>query len=118
MVQAHPGAPFFEQRKGNMNRRSGVTLVELMVCIVIAIVVSLLILGCIRGCSQISAKSFGGTTTMQLDPGRKLVNVTWKEKQLWLVTAQRPVEEKPQTYTFEERTTLGILQGKVIIEER
>lgn len=69
--------------------------------------------------SQDRAKTFGGSTTVELKPGEKLINVTWKDKgSLWLLTEKAPAGHIPQTYTFGESARWGILEGKVVIKEQ
>jgi len=71
------------------------------------------------GCTQITAKSFGGSMTVKLEPEMKLVNCTWKEDHsLWLLTTARVSNEVARTYKFQEKSTMGILQGEVIIQEQ
>lgn len=62
-------------------------------------------------------KKFGGKATMELKPNEKLVNVTWKEADLWVLT--RPMTEKDSavTYTFREKSGFGIVQGEYTIVE-
>ena len=65
------------------------------------------------------AKIWGGTETITLEPGKRLMNVTWKDKggtSLWILTKQDTT--KPSTYTFEEKSSLGVMEGKVIIKEQ
>jgi hypothetical protein len=69
------------------------------------------------GCGQYAARKFGGTTTEQLPPNTKLVNVTWKENNLWLVTRPMRNEEQPETYEFRESAIFGLLEGKIVIKE-
>lgn len=99
-------------------KKSGFTLIELITSIIIIGVVVVLICQCIGGCRQIAAKHYGGTYTVKLDPGMKLVNCTWKESQLWLLTTKRSDTEEPKVHKFIEKSTLGILQGEVTIEEK
>ena len=72
------------------------------------------------GCTENNrVKMWGGTETITLDPGKRLVNVTWKDKNgtsLWILTKQDTT--KPSTYTFEEKSSLGVMEGKVIIKEQ
>lgn len=67
------------------------------------------------------AKNFGGTETIQLEAGKRLVNITWKSNDkvsssLWILTKMDTT--KPNTYTFEEKSSFGIMEGKVIIIEK
>jgi len=71
------------------------------------------------GCTEHDrAKSFGGTLTVDLQPGRKLVNVTWKETELWYLTRTMRSDENPETYEFQESSGFGVMEGKVIVKER
>jgi hypothetical protein len=66
---------------------------------------------------QINARSFGGTSTQDLPENKKLVMITWKDTDLWILTRDRRPEEKPERYEFKERSTYGIWQGTVVIQE-
>ena len=72
------------------------------------------------GCTENNrVKMWGGTETITLDTGKRLVNVTWKDKNgtsLWILSKQDTT--KPSTYTFEEKSSLGVMEGKVIIKEQ
>jgi len=59
------------------------------------------------------AKSFGGTETINLPECTKLVNVTWKENQLWFVSRPFRDNEKPEIFTFKEESALGLIEGQV-----
>ena len=72
----------------------------------------------VGGCRQIIAKKFGGSITINLEENRKLVNCTWKDSQLWLLTTSRNTNEIAKSYKFEEKSTLGVLQGEVSIVEK
>jgi hypothetical protein len=53
-----------------------------------------------------------------LEKNQKLVNVTWKEGDtLWYLTRTARSGETPETYTFKEKSSLGILDGQVILIE-
>lgn len=64
------------------------------------------------------ARNFGGTATVELAPGKKLVNATFKKDDLWLLTRAAKPDEKPEVYEFVEDSSFGIMNGKVIIRER
>jgi hypothetical protein len=64
------------------------------------------------------ARNFGGTATVDLAPGRKLVNATFKKDDLWLLTRAAKPDEKPEVFEFVEDSSFGVMNGKVIIRER
>jgi hypothetical protein len=70
------------------------------------------------GCTkQSAAKNFGGTYTLELEKGKKLVNMTWKDDDLWYLTKDMTKDDVAETYQFIEDSTYGLMQGKVIIKE-
>lgn len=71
----------------------------------------------ITSCTSNSrARHWGGTETINLNSDQRVVNVTWKENGLWVLT--RTDSTKPTTYTFEEKSSFGLMEGKVIIIEK
>lgn len=74
---------------------------------------------CISGCTtQYLTKDLGGEMTIELAPGYKLVEITWKEANLWYLV--RPFEdgETATTYYFQESSEFGVFQGTVKIIEK
>ena len=67
---------------------------------------------------NLRTRKYGGTTTVDLDPGQKLVEVTWKEASLWYLTEPMEPEYEPKTKVFQEDSRFGIMEGKVIFHER
>jgi len=67
---------------------------------------------------QQRAKKFGSTAKMELEPGKKLVMVTWKDANLWLLTRPARPGEPVEIYEFSESSSFGILEGKIFIIER
>ena len=67
--------------------------------------------------SNSRAKIFGGTTTIKLKDDEKLVNVTWKDSNLWYLSRPMKKDEVAETYEFKEVSNLGILNGTVIFIE-
>ena len=49
-------------------------------------------------------KSFGGEGTLNLPKGQKLVNVTWKETELWYLTRSMNSTDVAETYQFQEES--------------
>lgn len=82
------------------------------------ILLTLLVLGSIPSCTDNKmAKSFGGTATVDLPKNTKFVTATWKDTQLWYVFRPMRENEKPETFTLQEQSSLGILEGRVIFNE-
>lgn len=71
------------------------------------------------GCTKNQrVKHFGGTATIELPVGQKLVHCTWKDANLWYLTRPMAKGDTAITYTFQEKSNLGIVQGTYIIKER
>jgi hypothetical protein len=47
----------------------------------------------------------------------KLVNITWKEDDVWYLTRPMHSEEVPEEYTFKESSSFGIMEGTMTIKE-
>jgi hypothetical protein len=62
-------------------------------------------------------KRFGGTATIELPANQKLVNCTWKDSNLWYLTRPMTKKDSVETYTFQEKSNHGIIEGTYIIKE-
>lgn len=62
-------------------------------------------------------KNLGGTTTIDLEPGEKLEEITWKDNSLWYLTRSMRDDEEAETHHFKQSSSLGIIEGEVIIIE-
>jgi hypothetical protein len=62
-------------------------------------------------------KNWGGDGTINLPKGRKLVNVTWKETQIWYLTRQMDSTDVAETYEFHEESGYGVMEGTYKIVE-
>jgi len=63
------------------------------------------------------AKSFGGKMTINLEQNVKLVNVTWKESDMWILTRPMRAGETPEVYKFVEKSSFGVMEGEITIVE-
>jgi hypothetical protein len=71
------------------------------------------------GCNdQQLARNYGGTAEIHLPVGKKLVNVTWKEGELWYLLRNKKEGEVPERYEFKEDSVGGIWEGTVILIEK
>ena len=82
--------------------------------IVVVATITLVVAGCTQ---QSRAFRWGGSATIDLPVGQKLVNITWKEDSLWCLTRQMKAADVPQTYVFQESSSFGMMQGSVSIVE-
>lgn len=63
-------------------------------------------------------KKFGGSATMDLPSGQKLINVDWdKSEHMWYLTRPMTSSDTAKTYTFKESSNYGIVQGTYTIVE-
>lgn len=62
-------------------------------------------------------KSWGGNGTIKLPKGKKLVNVTWKETQIWYLTKDMDSSDVAETYEFHEESSYGVIEGTYKIIE-
>ena len=75
---------------------------------------------CMASCEQYVSRNFGGNTTINLEPGQKLVEATWKgDADLWYLTEPMDSDYTPKTKMFKESSMMGVMQGTVtFIESR
>lgn len=73
---------------------------------------------CFISCDQYIAKQYGGDATINLKPGEKLVEVTWKgDAELWYLVEPMDSNYTPKTKVFKESSNLGIIEGSVTFVE-
>ncbi len=91
-----------------INRRHKLLIAGLIfICIILAV-----------GCTENQrAKNFGGNSTYELPKRQKLVLVTWKDNNIWYLTRSMKESETAETYTFQEESSFGLLNGTVTIKE-
>lgn len=58
------------------------------------------------------AKNFGGTEQIKLNPNEVVLNVTWKETQMWICTR----DTVTNTVYFREKSNWGMMEGTVILK--
>ena len=73
---------------------------------------------CLVSREQTITRSFGGTTVVELEPGEKLVEVTWKGDDIWYLVEPMDSNYIPKTKVFKENSRFGTLEGKVIFNEK
>lgn len=61
-------------------------------------------------------RRYGGTEHITLE-NKELVNLSWKQDQLWILTKPMSEDHKPITYSLKEKSSFGFVEGEVIIKE-
>lgn len=86
----------------------------ILCCIAICVlVIAISATGC-----HYTTRNFGGEMTVELKPGQKLEEITWKEDSLWILSRPMREEETAETHTFYEDAEWGVLEGKITIVEK
>jgi hypothetical protein len=63
------------------------------------------------------ARNYGGTETINLEAGRKVMNVTWKEQNIWVLTRPMHPNDTAETVIFQEKSSYGVYEGKIVLVE-
>ena len=89
-------------------------LVVLALLFITSIAISITSLACTE---NQNAKMYGGTMTVDLPSGKKLITATWKDADLWYLIRDAKVGEAPETHELIESSNFGIMEGKIIFKE-
>ena len=63
-------------------------------------------------------KNFGEEGILELPAGKKLVNLTWKESDMWILVRDMKEGETAETYIFYEESSYGLMNGKYTVKEQ
>ena len=63
------------------------------------------------------ARKYGGTMTIKLEPGQRLMEATWKDNNLFYLTEPMDSDYEPKTKTFHEDSNFGVIESTVIFVE-
>ena len=75
-------------------------------------------LTCISCTEQQRARRYGGNATIEVDPGYKLLEVTWKDDgDLWMFMEEMDSDYVPKTKIFKEESSFGIMEGCITFKE-
>jgi hypothetical protein len=96
-----------------MNRTIKQTII--LVGIIVILAVALALTSCT---ANSAARNFGGTETIEITDNQKIINATWKETDLWILTRPMRPEERPETVTFTEKSSFGVMEGTIILKEK
>lgn len=68
-------------------------------------------------CEQFISRKYGGNVTINLEPGEKLIEATWKESNLWYLVEPMDSNYEPKVKVFKESSMYGVLEGSVTFVE-
>ena len=73
--------------------------------------------GNLKAGGTVIAKKVGGSANIELPPKSKLVLLTWKGDNLWVLSRPFREGEKAETYTYQEDSKWGLIEAKIVIQE-
>lgn len=73
----------------------------------------------LAGCTENQrARSFGGKASVNVQKGQKVLDVAWKESDLWILTRPLREGEEAEVLTFKQDASFGWASGEVSILEQ
>ncbi len=66
---------------------------------------------------QVRTRHLGGSMTIDLPKNTKLVNITWKEDNLWYLTRPMTTQDSATSYQFREDSQWNVMEGTITIIE-
>lgn len=82
--------------------------------IIAVIIISLSLSSCTE---NYRARKFGGTTTINVERGKKVMMATWKEDDLFYMTEDMEEDYIPHNKELIESSSWGVIESKVIFKE-
>ena len=82
--------------------------------VILSLMLGVMVVSCTK---NNRVKNWGGEGTINLPEGRKLVNVTWKGKEIWYLTRPMTSNDVAETYKFQEESSWGVMEGTYNIVE-
>lgn len=68
-------------------------------------------------CENFTTKHLGGTMTIDVEPGYKVTNVTFKGDEIWYFVEPMDNSYIPTQKKFVEKSMYGALEGTIIFNE-
>lgn len=72
---------------------------------------------CAISCENWRARHIGGTIKIDVEPGYKVTNATFKEGNLWYFVEPMDSTYTPKQKKFIEKSYAGVLEGTIIFNE-
>ena len=78
------------------------------------ILVIALAIGIFTSCTDNQmARGWGGKETITIEKGQKVVQASWKDGDLWILTRPMTESDVAETWTYSEKSNMGIMQGEI-----
>lgn len=68
-------------------------------------------------CENYTTKHLGGTMTINVEPGYKVTNATFKEDEIWYFIEPMDSTYTPSQKKFVEKSMCGVIEGTIIFNE-
>lgn len=72
---------------------------------------------CMVSCENYTTKYWGGTMTIDVEPGYKVTSATFKEDEIWYFVEKIDSTYVPTQKKFVEKSMFGALEGTIIFNE-
>lgn len=69
------------------------------------------------GCENFTTKHWGGTMTIDVEPGYKVTSATFKEDEIWYFVEKMDNTYVPTQKKLVEKSMFGALEGTIIFNE-
>lgn len=72
---------------------------------------------CAVSCENYVTRKWGGTMTIDVEPGYKVTNATFKTDEIWYFIEPMDSTYVPKSKKFVEKSKIGALEGTIIFNE-
>jgi hypothetical protein len=72
---------------------------------------------CAVSCENYTTRKLGGTMTIDVEPGYKVTNATFKEDEIWYFIEPMDNSYTPKQKKLVEKSKYGALEGAIIFNE-
>ena len=72
---------------------------------------------CMVSCENYRTRNWGGTMTINVEPGYKVTNATFKGDEIWYFVEPMDSTYVPKQKKFVEKSKYGALEGTIIFNE-
>ena len=72
---------------------------------------------CMVSCEDYTTRNWGGTMTIDVEPGYKVTNATFKGDEIWYFVEPMDSTYTPSQKKFVEKSKYGALEGTIIFNE-